>query len=78
MTNEIAISVENLKRFYGKFEAVSGITFNVKKGSVFGFLGPNGAGKTTTLYVLTGLLKPNAGSVKVLGLDPGSDGSELR
>lgn len=78
MTNEIAISVENLKRFYGKFEAVSGIIFNVKRGSIFGFLGPNGAGKTTTLYVLTGLLKPHAGSIRVLGLDPENDGNKLR
>ena len=53
------IEVKDLVKKYGGFDAVKGITFNVKKGEIFTFLGPNGAGKTTTVKILTGLLKPS-------------------
>ncbi|MDV3103504.1 ATP-binding cassette domain-containing protein [Thermococcus waiotapuensis] len=64
-----AIEVSGLVKYYGSFQAVKGISFSVKSGEVFGFLGPNGAGKTTTIRMLTGVLKPNAGEIRVLGYD---------
>lgn len=75
---DLAISASHLSRFYGRFEALRDVSFDVPSGSIFGFLGPNGAGKTTTLYVLLGLLPPKKGKVKVLGLDPVSQGDLLR
>jgi ABC-2 type transport system ATP-binding protein len=60
------ISVKELKKFFGDVKAVNGISFEVKKGEVFGLLGPNGAGKTTTIKLLLGLLEPNEGIIKVL------------
>jgi ABC-2 type transport system ATP-binding protein len=56
------IIIKDLKKEYGKVKALKGISFKVQKGEVFGFLGPNGAGKSTTLNILTGILKPTAGS----------------
>lgn len=73
-----AIEVSGLKRNYGSFEALKGISFSVPKGSIFGFLGPNGAGKTTTLYILAGLLKAHSGEVSVLGFNPVKQGDLLR
>ena len=63
------IEVENLEKDYGKLRAVNGISFEVKKGEVFGLLGENGAGKTTTLEIIEGLRKPTSGKVMVLGED---------
>jgi len=54
------IKVENLIKKYGEFTAVDGVSFEVKKGEIFGFLGPNGAGKTTTIKMLTTLTRPRA------------------
>jgi len=54
---------------YGSFTAVDNISFEVKKGEIFGFLGPNGAGKTTTIKMLTGLLKPTSGSISIGGVN---------
>jgi len=62
-----AIEVSNLTRDYDGLRAVDGISFSVEKGEIFGFLGPNGAGKTTTLRMLTGQLRPTAGTAKVAG-----------
>ena len=69
--NKDCIVVTNLKKQYGKEKAfvLNGISFTVKYRTVFGFLGPNGAGKTTTLKILTSLLNPSSGSVKVFGKD---------
>ena len=64
-----AIEAVNLVKYYGSFQAVKGVSFSVKSGEVFGFLGPNGAGKTTTIRMLTGVLKPDSGEVRVLGYD---------
>ncbi len=64
-----AIEAVNLTKYYGSFLAVNGVSFSVKSGEVFGFLGPNGAGKTTTIRMVTGLLKPNSGEIRVLGYD---------
>lgn len=76
---ENVIEVENLKFTYdGSRYAVDGISFDVKKGEVFGILGRNGAGKTTTIRILTTLLQKTSGSAKVLGMDPGHSGNRLR
>lgn len=63
------IEVKNLAKTYGDFKAVDDISFEVKKGEIFGILGPNGAGKTTTLEMIEGLRVPTSGSIKVLGFD---------
>jgi ABC-2 type transport system ATP-binding protein len=67
--NDFAIHTDNLTKRFGNFYAVDGVTFNVRRGSIFGFLGPNGAGKTTTMRVLLGLLAPTSGRAVVLGYD---------
>jgi ABC-2 type transport system ATP-binding protein len=64
-----AISVENIVKRYGDFEAVAGITFQVEDGEIFGLLGPNGAGKTTTVGILTTLVRPTSGAAVVGGHD---------
>jgi ABC-2 type transport system ATP-binding protein len=64
-----AISVENLVKRYGDFEAVKGVSFEVGQGEVFGFLGPNGAGKSTTIGMLCTLTKPTSGHAEVAGHD---------
>ena len=63
------ISIKNLSKNYGDFEAVHDLSLEVNAGEVFGFLGPNGAGKTTTIRILAGLLPPTSGEVKVGGFD---------
>ena len=63
--NNFAVEVENLVKKFGDFTAVDNITFQVRKGEVFGFLGPNGAGKTTTIRILCGLLTPTSGRGRV-------------
>jgi ABC-2 type transport system ATP-binding protein len=63
------ISITNLSKQYGDFEAVHDLSLEVPAGEVFGFLGPNGAGKTTTIKVLSGLLPPTSGTVTVAGFD---------
>ncbi len=59
------ISIKNLSRSYGRFDAVKNISLEVKKGQIFSFLGMNGAGKTTTIRMLVGILKPSSGSIKI-------------
>jgi ABC-2 type transport system ATP-binding protein len=69
-TNPAVIEVKNLKRRYGKLDAVNGLNLNVRAGRCFGFFGRNGAGKTTTIKCLLNLLRPTSGSVSMFGLDP--------
>jgi ABC-2 type transport system ATP-binding protein len=64
-----AIEVDQLTRNFNGLCAVDGISFDVAQGEIFGFLGPNGAGKTTTIRMITGQLRPTAGSAKVMGYD---------
>jgi len=64
-----AISVENLVKIYPRVRAVDGISFAIPEREVFGLLGPNGAGKTTTIRMLLTLIRPTAGSIRVLGFD---------
>jgi len=78
VTSAAAIAVEDLRKTYGDHEAVRGIDFSVRRGEVFGLLGPNGAGKTTTVEILEGYRERTAGSVSVLGHDPGERSSALR
>jgi len=72
------VHVDGLRKVYAETVAVDGISFEVKAGEIFGMVGPNGAGKTTTIECLEGLRKPDAGLVRVLGLDPQRDGNDLR
>ncbi|MBP2352280.1 ABC-type multidrug transport system ATPase subunit [Kribbella aluminosa] len=66
------VEVSGLTKRYGDTLAVDGVDLTVLPGEVYGFLGPNGAGKTTTLRILTGLIAPTSGSVRVLGGRPGA------
>lgn len=63
------LRVVNLKKSYGKLEVLKGISFEIKKGTVYGFLGQNGAGKSTTMNILTGLIEHNGGEIYVDGKD---------
>jgi ABC-2 type transport system ATP-binding protein len=65
-----AIAVRDLRKSYGDYEALRGISFEIAEGEVFGLLGPNGAGKTTTVEILEGYRRRDAGTVDVLGFDP--------
>jgi ABC-2 type transport system ATP-binding protein len=73
-----AVELESVTRRFGGLKAVDGLSFKVQAGEVFGLLGPNGAGKTTTLHLMTGLLRRDGGSVRVLGFDPQSQARLVR
>jgi len=68
----LAIEVDGLTKRYGQLVAVDGISFEVRRGELFGFLGPNGAGKTTTARVLSGVIKADAGTALIMGSKAGS------
>jgi len=72
------VQVEGLRKVYGATIAVDEVSFEVKEGEIFGMVGPNGAGKTTTIECLEGLRKPDAGLVRVLGVDPQCESQTLR
>lgn len=83
--NSKIVEVRNLTRFYvskknggKKFTAVDNLSFDVRKGEIFGILGPNGAGKTTTIKIISSLLAPSSGEIKVLGLSPYGEEKALR
>jgi len=67
--DKLAVRVDQLTKYYGNFLALDHINFEVRRGEIFGFLGPNGAGKTTTIRILTGILTPDEGKAKILGID---------
>jgi ABC-type branched-subunit amino acid transport system ATPase component len=73
----LAVEIAHLRKAYGAVVAVDGISFTVADGEIAGILGPNGAGKTTTAECVIGLRRPDAGRVRVLGLDPLADGARL-
>ncbi len=73
MPPDLAIETRGLTRDFGRLRAVDAIDLAVPAGSFYGFLGPNGAGKSTTIKCLTGLLRPTAGTITILGLDPAAD-----
>ncbi len=72
------IRAQGLTKRFGKFAAVSDVSFEVGAGEVFGFLGPNGAGKTTTIRMLTGLVRPSSGSALVAGYDVAAEPREVK
>jgi len=74
----MGISLENISKSYNKINAVENITFNVKKGELFGLIGPDGAGKTTLFRILTTLLAPNEGEATVAGFDIIHDYKRIR
>jgi len=76
--SELAVATRGLRKRYGDRTAVAGLTLEIQAGEVFGLLGPNGAGKTTTVEILEGYRTADAGEVRVLGLDPMTDGAALR
>ncbi len=72
-TSDTVIEVENLVKRYGDFTAVNKVSFQVRKGEIFGLLGPNGAGKTTTMEMIEGLRRPDGGHARVGGYDTQRD-----
>lgn len=76
--NDIVISVKNLTKRFGNFTAVDNISFDVKRGEIFGFLGANGAGKTTAMRMLCGLSYPTSGSGSVAGFDVMHEGEMIK
>ncbi|MEU4651931.1 ABC transporter ATP-binding protein [Nocardia fluminea] len=73
MTDDSAVSISGLTKSFGRTRALDALDLTVRAGEVHGFLGPNGAGKTTTIRVLLGLVRADAGTVRVLGCDPWAD-----
>jgi len=69
LASDVAVSCRNLTKRFGDFIAADNVSFEVRKGEIFGLLGPNGAGKSTTFKMLCGLLKPTRGEAHVVGLD---------
>ncbi len=70
---DVVVTVEGLLKSYGKVQALRGVDLEVKRGQICGFLGPNGAGKTTTIRCMLDLLRPDAGTVRIFGVDPQAD-----
>lgn len=73
-----AIATRELTKHFGDTRALNDLTLDVEPGEVFGFLGPNGAGKSTTIRLLLDVIRPTAGSARVLGIDPNRNGVEVR
>ncbi len=72
------LRVEHLSKSFEHVHAVANLTFNIRKGEIYGLLGPNGSGKTTTIKLILGLLEPDQGNISVMGLDPEKDEVELK
>ncbi len=75
---DLVLETTALRRAFGDLLAVDGLNLTVQRRQFFGFLGPNGAGKSTTLRMLTGLLKPTSGTIRVLGFDIASDAVAIK
>ncbi|WP_026531095.1 ABC transporter ATP-binding protein [Haematomicrobium sanguinis] len=78
MTHNTVIEATNLTKKYGDFTAVDAISFSVPEGESFGLLGPNGAGKSTTMRMIGGVSSRAGGELRIMGLDPASQGPEVR
>lgn len=78
MRDDVAIYVQGLTKSYGRIQALRGVELEVKRSEIFGFLGPNGAGKTTTIRCLLDLIRPDSGTLRVLGIDPQKDPVAVR
>jgi ABC-type multidrug transport system ATPase subunit len=73
-----ALEIRDLRKTFGKFTAIDGLSLTVQQGEIFGLLGPNGSGKTTTINMVSGLSKPTSGEIKVLGYDVRRDIRQIR
>jgi ABC-2 type transport system ATP-binding protein len=73
MPEPVAIRTVGLKKSYGRVRALRGVDLEVRRGEIFGFLGPNGAGKTTTIRCMLDLIRPDGGSIEVMGVNPQKD-----
>jgi beta-exotoxin I transport system ATP-binding protein len=78
MKSSSALVTRGLCKSYGDFQALRGVDLDVRRGEIFGFLGPNGAGKTTTIRCLLDLIRPSAGTIRVLDIDPQADPVAVR
>ena len=78
MPENIALITQGLTKSYGRVRALRGVDLEVRRGEIFGYLGPNGAGKTTTIRCLLDLIRPDSGTVRVLGIDPQADPVAVR
>src|SRR6202789_3800222 len=78
MDSAPTITTQALTRRFGELVAVDGVDLRVPAGQFFGFLGPNGAGKSTTIKMLTGLLAPTSGNIRILGMDLGANSAEIK
>ncbi|MCL2760716.1 MAG: ABC transporter ATP-binding protein [Desulfuromonadales bacterium] len=78
MSDDLAINVINLNKFFGPKHVVKDVSLQVKKGEIYGFLGPNGSGKTTTIRMMCGLLTPDSGSGTCLGYDILKESAEIK
>src|SRR5690606_33980392 len=77
-SEEVAVRVEGLQKRYGDKVAVADVSFEVRRGEIFGLLGPNGSGKTTTVECVQGLRRPDGGDLTVFGLNPTTDTAGVR
>jgi ABC-2 type transport system ATP-binding protein len=75
---ETVVELRSVVRKFGSLTAVDNLTLDIEKGETFGFLGPNGAGKSTTIKMLTGFLKPNSGTIRIMGLDMARQGMQAK
>jgi ABC-2 type transport system ATP-binding protein len=78
MDEPVAIYAQGLTKSYGNIRALRGVDLQVQCGEIFGFLGPNGAGKTTTIRCMLDMIRPNGGTLRVLGIDPQADPVAVR
>ncbi|HEX7738599.1 MAG TPA: ABC transporter ATP-binding protein [Marmoricola sp.] len=77
-SGDVLIHAADLRKSFGSFEAVRGIDVEVRRGQAFGFLGPNGAGKSSTMRMIAGVSPVSSGTLRILGLDPETDGPQIR
>ncbi|MFN2227637.1 MAG: ATP-binding cassette domain-containing protein [Anaerolineae bacterium] len=78
MTQDLALMTEGLHKSYGRVHALQGVDLEVRRGEILGFLGPNGAGKTTTIRCVLDLIRPDSGTIRVLGIDPQADPVQMK
>jgi ABC-2 type transport system ATP-binding protein len=78
MNESLAIQTQGLTKSYGQVQALRGVDLDVRRGEIFGFLGPNGSGKTTTIRCLLDLIRPDGGTLRVLGRDPQRESAAVR
>ena len=78
MSNDLVIKTQGLTKSYGRVQALFGVDLEVKQGEVFGFLGPNGSGKTTAIRCMLDLIRPQGGTIRVLGLNPQAEPEAIK